>query len=686
MRFPPLKRESRSDMLHALEARKHWGFRSQTTVATTNIVKGQMHKKIPRLLELPKVAEQQPRLGRIAFFFDELPIRIWGRGLQLVFDGACSMLAVYAAFQLRFEFVLPPRYMGLMLAWMLALGVIRPIVIFAFSGYTSIWRYFNLRDAVGLAIQALPVSAMLLVGRLLFHKYSHWAAVPVSVIVMELGLFVGLAFALRSLRRAIHEQALQVAPHRLRTVVVGNDHSLPAALRQVLSYPQFLVVGLLAEETKLQGLRICGLEVIGKPDLLAEIITRNNIAAVVIASAAMEGIGQIVATATEYGAEVRLLPSAHDLVSGSVKFTATPDTAKLLGHDRDSTAPHERVVEVFTGRAVLVTGAGGSIGSEISRQVSELNVSKVILLDQDENSIFELGNRLAISDVEICPVVGDIRDALMLDRLFRRYRPDVVLHAAAYKHVPVMEANRSEAVLNNVRGTRELVDVAVRYGCERFIMISTDKAVQPSSVMGATKRTAEMIVQERALRAPNTSFGCVRFGNVMGSRGSVVPIFLKQIAAGGPVTITHEEMTRYFMTIPQAVELVLQAATLASRGDIYMLDMGDPLKIVDVARKLIQMSGLRPEIDIPIKVTGTRPGEKLHEQLWNEGSKVSDTKFPGVFAVEAEAVPPDFLDKLAVMEDRAAMRDDDGTGECLRNMPIGFAEKELRVSATSLVN
>jgi FlaA1/EpsC-like NDP-sugar epimerase len=646
-----------------------------------------MHKKLSRVLEVPKANAKAPRLGRIAFFLDELPTMTWGRGLQLVLDGAITMLAVYIAFQLRFEFALPARYVGLMLVWMAILGVARPLAIFGFGGYSSIWRYFNLRDAVGLAIHALPISGLLLVGRLVFSSRTRWAAIPVSVILMELGMFIGMAFVVRGLRRALHEQALQVAPHRLRTVVVGNDHSIPGALRHVLSYPQFMVIGLLAEEDKLQGLTIGGLQVIGKPEMLAEIITRSSVSAVVIASAALDGIEQIVATATEYGAEVRLLPSAHDLVSGAVKIAAMPNTEKLLGHERNSTAPHERVVEVFNGRSVLVTGAGGSIGSEISRQVSELQVSKVILLDQDENSIFELGNRLALSNVEVCPVVGDIRDGQMLDRLFQRYRPDVVLHAAAYKHVPVMENNRCEAILNNVRGTRELVDAAVRFGCERFVMISTDKAVQPSSVMGATKRTAELIVQERSLRAPRTNFACVRFGNVMGSRGSVVPIFLRQIAAGGPVTITHEEMTRYFMTIPQAVELVLQAASLASRGDIYMLDMGDPMKIMDVARKLIQMSGLRPDVDIAIKITGTRPGEKLHEQLWSEGSKVSDTHFPGVFAVEAEPVPHDFLSKLSIMEERAEARDDQAAGECLRMMPIGFADGFAKTaSANTLVH
>ena len=273
------------------------------------------------------------------------------------------------------------------------------------------------------------------------------------------------------------------------------------------------------------------------------------------------------------------------------------------------------------------------------------------------------------------PIVADIRDKAALRLAFSEHRPDVVLHAAAYKHVPVMESNCCEAVLNNVLGTRLLVDAAIEFGCERFVMISTDKAVRPSSVMGATKRVAEILVQQRAKENShhNTSFSCVRFGNVLGSRGSVVPIFLKQIAAGGPVTITHEEMTRYFMTIPQAVQLVLQAASLASSGDVYMLDMGDPIRIIDFARELIQLSGLRPDKDIQVKVVGMRPGEKLHEQLWLEDAKVGKTEFPYVFHLKATPVPSDFEQKVQQIERLAAMRSSNETiKKLLHGLPIKY--------------
>jgi FlaA1/EpsC-like NDP-sugar epimerase len=331
---------------------------------------------------------------------------------------------------------------------------------------------------------------------------------------------------------------------------------------------------------------------------------------------------------------------------------------------------------------VLVTGAGGSIGSELCRQIFGLPVAKLVLFDHDENSIFEIHAELAsrVNGPRLVPAVGDIRDRDRLDRLFAEHRPHIVLHAAAYKHVPVMEENTCEAVLNNVFGTREVLDAALEFEAERFLMISTDKAVRPTSIMGATKRAAELLVQNRASQlgnAVNTRCACVRFGNVVGSRGSVVPIFLRQIAAGGPVTITHEEMTRYFMTIPEAVQLVIQAATLGSRGDVYMLDMGNPVKIMDLARRIIEMSGLRPDKDIEIRVVGARPGEKIHEQLWYDESRVRATDFPRVFSVRASNVPDDFENGLLTLEEAAHSCEDRLVRQHLQQLPIDFAPMRL---------
>jgi len=371
------------------------------------------------------------------------------------------------------------------------------------------------------------------------------------------------------------------------------------------------------------------------------------------------------------------------LLGGKVRVSRNVGIDQVIDRWQENKNPtHPSVVESFRGRTVLVTGAGGSIGSEISRQVSNLDIKNLIVLDHDENSIFELMNQLGRKNMQIVPIVGNIRDRDTIRRTFEQHQPEIILHAAAYKHVPVMEGNCCEAVLNNVCGTRELTEAAVEFCCESLVMISTDKAVRPSSVMGATKRVAEMVVQQRARECVGqpyqAHFSCVRFGNVLGSRGSVVPIFLRQIAAGGPVTITHEEMTRYFMTIPQAVQLVLQALTLASSGDIYMLDMGDPVKIIDFAREIIQMSGLTPGKDIEIRVVGARPGEKLHEQMWREDALVSSTPFPRVCRVKAAQVPPNFYQQVEELERLARSRASDAKiRSALQQMQIDYLASKL---------
>ncbi len=296
------------------------------------------------------------------------------------------------------------------------------------------------------------------------------------------------------------------------------------------------------------------------------------------------------------------------------------------------------MLEAFRERTVLVTGAGGSIGSELVRQLIGLPLKRIVLLDRDENALVETSSILGESGMETVPLVGDIRDEELVRHTFRHHSPEIVLHAAAYKHVPILESNCCEAVLNNVTGTRVLANAALESGAERFVLISTDKAVLPSSVMGATKRVAELVVEQHAGLARGlsrrTRFASVRFVNVLGSRGSVAPIFLRQIAAGGPVTITHEEMTRYFMTVSQAAQLVLQASTLAAEGNIFMLEMGDPVKIVDFANDLIRMSGLQPGRDIEVKVTGIRPGERLQEEPLGEGKEQSATRIPLRFRSE----------------------------------------------------
>jgi FlaA1/EpsC-like NDP-sugar epimerase len=636
------------------------------------------------------------RLGRLALphlaaLSDRFPEPLLSRAVQFSLDAMACVCALYLAFQLRFEGAIPPQQQVVMWAWMLLLPFLRPGLMWALGGYDRIWRFFNLRDAVVLGCTSLPPTLFLLAMRYGVGSRILETAVPASVILMELLLFLLLAAGVRTLRRVTFESSRRSAAAGMRALLVGNADTLDAALRHVSSFPDVTVVGLLAPESKLHGLRIAGFSVMDEPGALPRLLASHAVDLVLIADASLDSIAETVATATEFDVDVRLLPSAANIIRGEVRVSALP-RAELAFEDRAAALlpPHPAVIESFRGRTVLVTGAGGSIGSELCRQIAGLEPQTLLLLDQDENAIFEIHQQLsAMADgAHIVPLVGDIRDRGRLQGIFKKYRPQVVLHAAAYKHVPVMENNCCEAVLNNVVGTREVADLAITHGAESFLMISTDKAVRPSSVMGASKRLAEMVVQARAaathgLNGHNPRCACVRFGNVVGSRGSVVPIFLRQIAEGGPVTVTDADMTRYFMTIPEAVQLVLQAATLGSDGDIYMLDLGDPVKIIDLARKLVELSGLRPEKDIEIRIVGARPGEKLHEEFWTEGARVRPTSFQRVLAVEAEPVSADFEPALRELEAAALARNEAQVLVQLQAFSIGFRDTESSSLARS---
>ncbi len=592
-----------------------------------------------------------------------------------------AALAVLMAYRLRFDAGIPLGYRISMWALVVTLPVARTASIHLTRGYEMIWRYFSFRDATQLAVVCLPPTVLLLALRL--APVRDEIRVPIGVIGIEYFSFVFLAGAARGMRRLTFEGARQGAESHA-AVLIGPEDSLVAAIYQVTQHPDISLIGLLTPDEFMKGKTIQGLEVLGSPQDLGTVIVQHSISLVLVADASMPDLSDCVSTATEFGAEMRLLPSAANVIRGDVRVAAKPNPEKVLSKGTQELQQQPEVIEAFRDRTVLVTGAGGSIGSEICRQVAQFPAGRIILLDQDENSIFEIHNKLRslAADLELVQVVGDIRDRAHMHRIFSTYLPDVVLHAAAYKHVPVMEVNRCQAVLNNIGGTRELADLAVEFNVGRFVMISTDKAVRPTSIMGATKRVAEMIVQNRAQR-PNcpTRFGCVRFGNVLGSRGSVVPIFVRQINEGGPITITHELMTRYFMTIPEAVQLVLRAAILANSGELYMLDMGDPVPIMELARKLIESAGLRPGQDIEIKITGIRTGEKLHEQLWLEGTKVNPTKFARIYQVLG---PPDAPDVVAQVEELEGIARTGSETEVLANisqLPIEFRDQQRAMAA-----
>jgi FlaA1/EpsC-like NDP-sugar epimerase len=545
-----------------------------------------------------------------------------------------------------------------------------------------------MRDGMSLALRSLPVTILLLLVR-------WWVPgipiVPYSVLILEFSTFLIFASCLRAVRRLAHESVARPS-QRPRALIVGSEATLSTAIHHLHSCKEAQVIGLVSDDERLAGIHIAGRPVLGRPESLVSLLVSHGIEVVVLSGANLKCAEQVIRDASTLDVQVRILPSGSELMNGSVRVNRPVSVDQITPNSAGTVHEvHPAVVHCFHARTVLVTGAGGSIGSEIARQVSALHADRIVVLDHDENSIFELMHEIGDSNgKEIVPIVSNIRDHETVYRIFKQYRPQIILHAAAYKHVPMMEANCCEAVLNNVAGTRELADAAVEFDCERLVMISTDKAVNPSSVMGATKRTAELLIQQRAETHGNghkTHFACVRFGNVLGSRGSVVPIFLRQIAAGGPVTITHEEMTRYFMTIPQAVRLVLQAATLASQGDIYLLDMGDPVKIIDFAKDIIRLAGLTPGEDIDIKVVGRRPGEKLHEKLWRDDSMVTTTPFHDVFQVKATTVPNEFPRALEELESAArARKSDSAIQELLCRLPIDYCPERAEVTPMAIAN
>ncbi len=557
------------------------------------------------------------------------------------------------AFAIRLDPPYDVRYVWGMLALLVVTLPFKAFAIAALRFHRRSWRKFGFRD---LSVLGAGVAAVLVLSFAVRAFVTGWGVIPRSVPVIEAMVAVLLLGSFRAFVRAQGERIVRgkVDRDRVRRVLIaGAGDSGTMIAREMLRQPQarLVPVGFLDDDRSKQGKSFVGLKVLGTRADLEEVADAHNVDELVIAMPAARGevIRKYVEKAQRAKLPNRTIPGLVDLVSGRVSISQLREVNLEDLLRRDPVKLQSDEIEAYLeGRRVLVTGAGGSIGSEIVRQVARFRPHSIVLLGRGENSIFliEQEMRRDFPGVVIHPVICDVRDEGKLAQMFALYAPEVVFHAAAHKHVPLMEANPDQAIFNNVGGTRNVARMALEHGVERFVNISTDKAVNPTSVMGASKRAAEHVVYGAARDAGAAqSFVSVRFGNVLGSRGSVVPFFQRQIAAGGPVTVTHPEMKRYFMTIPEAAQLVLQAGALGQNGAVYVLDMGEPVKIVDLARDLILLSGLEPGKDIEVTFNGMRPGEKLFEELLTAEEGTDASRHTKIFVARKVGFPNGELEK-----------------------------------------
>lgn len=546
---------------------------------------------------------------------------------------------------LRFEFRLPAYYVQRYL-WLAMLEVPLRVVIYSFFGlYNRLWRYANVTEFIAIALAASLGSAMIMVA----VHVEPFVGFPRSIVVLSwlinaLGVG-GIRFAVRlrqELRAARIEQSGRTCSGETRLLIIGAGAGGAMILREILRHPHegYRVIGFVDDDPHKTGFRISGVPVLGTTADIKHLVHEHQVDQVVIAipSLSRQGMRSLVDLCKGLKVRLRTLPRLVDLVNGHVTMRSIRDVQleDLLGRD-EIKVDLESMSGYLKDQVVLVTGAGGSIGSELCRQICRFSPRRLLLLGRGENSIYhiELELRESFPKLDLVPIICDVRDRDRIFRIFHEHKPAVVFHAAAHKHVPLMERNPEEAITNNVYGTRNVAEAADKVRTQRFVMVSTDKAVNPTSVMGASKRLAEIVVQMIGQRS-NTKFVSVRFGNVLGSRGSVVPLFERQIDRGGPVTVTHPDMVRYFMTIPESVQLVIQAGAMGNGGEVFVLDMGEPVRILDMAKDLIRLHGLEPDVDINIEYCGLRPGEKLFEELLTAEEGTDATEHERIFVARAK--------------------------------------------------
>jgi len=585
--------------------------------------------------------------------------RYFARGFQIFIDLFVLSMAFWLAFMFRFELSLELyHYKLLFFAWPYVV-IFQYLLLVILGVHRFAWRYIGLKE-VSRILAALGIATAVLVffrlTLIYVGGYAKFVILPLGVLIMNFILAFLFITGTRVIRRMISERA-EREEHKLHgtvaeklTFLVGAGRAGVMVAKEVAQNPNLgiKVVGFVDDDAAKIGTIIQGHKVLGDSVSIAALAKEYKVEQAIITIAAASGVDirRIINLCEKISLPVKIIPGIYEILDGRVNLSRIRDVTieDLLGReavqlDRDA------IGKFLTGKRVMVTGAGGSIGSEACRQIGLFNPEKLILVEQAENVLFNIHQEFGRTQptVNTVPCIADVCDRERLDELFTLHKPQVIFHAAAHKHVPMMEWNPGEAIKNNVFGTKNVAEAADSHGAEAFVMISTDKAVNPTSIMGSSKRVAELIIQGLSTRS-KTKFVAVRFGNVLGSAGSVIPTFKAQIARGGPITVTHPKMKRYFMTIPEACQLVMQAATMGEGGEIFVLDMGEPVYIVDLAKDLIRLSGFG-EDEIEIEFSGLRPGEKLFEELACDSESITKTRHAKIFIGRIEAHPMEYVER-----------------------------------------
>lgn len=575
---------------------------------------------------------------------------------QLIgYDIAFLIVSLYFSLLLRFDFNIPQEYMVFLKLSIIPVVIINLVCNKFFNLYNSIWKYASIEELMSV-IYSVSLSNIIFVIYSYFVNYkfleNRFYRFPFSVHIIFWILSVIALGGVRFMWRVAQHNNLgkdKIDENR-RLLIIGAGDASALLIKETKRHKyNYDIVGLIDDDTSKQGKLINGIEVIGGRDRIIDVCEEKAVDEIILAipSADLESKRAIINICRDTKCKLKTLPGIYEIIDGEVSISKLRDVniEDLLGRE-EVTLNSENINKYIKGKTILVTGGGGSIGSELCRQISKFKPSKLVILDIYENNVYDVQMELNRTHPELNKevIIASIRELGRLREIFEKYKPDVVFHAAAHKHVPLMEENPAEAIKNNIIGTYNVLKCAHEYKVKKFVQISTDKAVNPTNIMGATKRFCEIMVQAFD-KVSVTEYVAVRFGNVLGSNGSVIPLFKKQIAEGGPVTVTHPEINRFFMTIPEAAQLVIQAGAIAKGGEIFVLDMGKPVKIVDLARDLITLSGYKPDVEIKIEYTGLRPGEKLYEELLMDEVALTSTEHDKIFVEKPNDIDLEFVEK-----------------------------------------